>query len=990
MVLQKTTVAIPLDGALNNKIAEKLLPVGQFLDLQNVVRKKTGQYHKRYGFNSLSFQTIDGESITSGRGLDRFYRDMLLFTKDRLHSYSTSRDRWIDKGSLISISSSSAAVIRNNDQQRYGDVASLSGLEVYVWEDSRDGIRYNLVDSVTGATLIHDSVVSATGRFPRVVALDSCFIITFIDSADSELKTRRISVGTPSLIGAEITIAVDVAPARFYDVERFNDVILVMYNTSTELMLGYITSQGEIGSSGANGYPDPVEVAAAPVPSGAIVSDEEGLRAFVFTGETTAITCYAYGQNLLLLDSDVSVPTPGANGNVTAVLIESGAVRCFYEQESGVESAENRVRQVAVTFNGTSLSATPSAVEIRTVGLVSKAFIVSGRSYVTVAHQSPTQGTYFIVDESGAVVAKMATSKAAGLNYVAEGPTGRRTLSHVAIVDGSYVIPLSVRNRLITLDSTTASGFVGIDRFAFNFDKSNLDSATLGKNLHVAGGVLHMYDGAAAVEHGFYLYPERVVLDGVTGGSLTASKTYRVRVVAEWVDGQGQIHQSAPSAPVSIELGGLETAIEVDVPSLLLTAKQRIKLVAYRTLEDGTTVYYRAGEAFNDTVIEHTTILLTQSDDVIATKEVLYTVGGTLDNIVAPAPVAITTHRNRTFLVSTEDSSVWYSREHVEGEGVAFSDGQRIKFDNGTAVGSLDERIAFFTDSSIFVLSGQGPNDAGEQNDYGPPEEIISDVGCVDARSLIETPIGIMFQSKKGIYLLDLSLTPRYIGDRVENYNHLTVSSAVIIEDDNEVRFTTEEDVCLVYNYFFDQWYTFSNYKALGAVFALDTYCHVTAEGRVNKQIANHYMDNGRRISMVLETNWMQFAKLQGFQRIYRWALLGDFVSHSVCRVKLAYNFESVYNETVYFNTVNGLGAEVYGDGEYGEAVVYGGGNSQVFEFRSKPSRQKCESFKMRIEEVDIISPEGGGSFALTAINLEVGIKGTLNKMSTSKSRGNI
>ena len=64
-----------------------------------------------------------------------------------------------------------------------------------------------------------------------------------------------------------------------------------------------------------------------------------------------------------------------------------------------------------------------------------------------------------------------------------------------------------------------------------------------------------------------------------------------------------------------------------------------------------------------------------------------------------------------------------------------------------------------------------------------------------------------MFQSAKGIYLMDRSLESiKYISDAVEAYNSYTVTSSKLITSLNQVRFTLSGGVVLVYDYFVDQW----------------------------------------------------------------------------------------------------------------------------------------------------------------------------------------
>jgi hypothetical protein len=133
----------------------------------------------------------------------------------------------------------------------------------------------------------------------------------------------------------------------------------------------------------------------------------------------------------------------------------------------------------------------------------------------------------------------------------------------------------------------------------------------------------------------------------------------------------------------------------------------------------------------------------------------------------------------------------------------------------------------------------------------------------------------------------------------------------------------------------------------------------------------------------------LAFAGLQGYQRIYRIAGLGDFISHHIMKLKLAYNYENAYNDTIYFATTDVIDASYYGEGYYGEEVVYGGVTGTSFEWRHKPTIQKCESIKVRLEDIDTIGVNGGGSASLVSLTFVVGIKGGINRMGASNTIGN-
>ena len=174
------------------------------------------------------------------------------------------------------------------------------------------------------------------------------------------------------------------------------------------------------------------------------------------------------------------------------------------------------------------------------------------------------------------------------------------------------------------------------------------------------------------------------------------------------------------------------------------------------------------------------------SDAELAKRPKLYTQpllanGGiltTVENQPAPPTGLIVLHRNRIFLIpSTDALTLWFSKNIAPATPVAFSDTftQSIDPRGGpvTALATIDDKLLLFKGDRIFFMVGQGPDDLGQNNDLINGAILITtDCGCIEPRSVVGTPVGIMFQSRKGIYLIDRSLAVQYIGASVERYNN--------------------------------------------------------------------------------------------------------------------------------------------------------------------------------------------------------------------------
>jgi len=294
----------------------------------------------------------------------------------------------------------------------------------------------------------------------------------------------------------------------------------------------------------------------------------------------------------------------------------------------------------------------------------------------------------------------------------------------------------------------------------------------------------------------------------------------------------------------------------------------------------------------------------------------------------------------------------------------------------------LDEKLVLFKQTSIYILTGDGPTDTGAQNDFLVPQQIASDVGCTEPESIVETPQGVMFKSAKGIYILSRALQVEYVGAKVEEFNALNVSGAVVVPDQNQVRFTTTQGRTLVYDYFFQVWTTFTNQESVSAVGWQNNFVFLKSNGEAWQESAV-YADNGSIIRTRISTQWFQTGGLQGYQRCYSGILLGEYIGEHRLRVRVAYDFEPFYREEFIMNPIPVVNGDVFGTGIYGSGSF--GGGTGVYQFDFKPARQKCQSMRLLIEDA-FPDNEGTGAFNITGLTLVIGIKGGTNRLSDTQT----
>lgn len=977
MALQKNKIAIPLNAGIETGVDEKQQPLGQFRRVENVVYDITGKVSKRNGYDALGIKNLSNQPITGMSTLTKFKSELNLIANDQFYGRIETLNRWDNKGSVFSAIPASTNILRSNISQRNIDSTHVQGLDAFIFQDD-NGIGLSVVDNANGNFILSNVNLSATGTLPKIVQRQGTVYCFYEDS--SEIKFRKFSIFDFNNIESEqIVINTLDSTNKIYDVEVIDDQIIVALNTSTAsgtLGLLKIDMDDNIGSI--------IEIAGQAATNAISIYGDSASRVVCTYADTSSVSTVIFNISLgVKILAETVVESIASVVNVTAIENNAGDYKLFYEI-SAASTTNHYVKCNTIDISG---SLGTASVLKRSVGLASKAFAQNSTAYVIMIHASTLQSTYFIVKEDGEIIGKISPNE--GGSVLTTG-----SLPHVTrISDNEFLLGSQQKGRLVE-DNGTFFSLLGVYRTVINFNPdSKFENATLADNLHIAGGIMKMYDGQQVVEHGFHLYPENLTAGSTatTGGSLSDG-TYEYIAVYSWNDAQGNIHRSAASIALSVTLSGATSTQtqEIQVPTLRLTDKSNVIIELYRSEAAGT-IFYKVSSTSNppknDPTVDSITILDTTSDADLIDNEVLYTTGNVLENLPATACDLTESFQNRIFTWNSQEDSIGFSKITNEGFPVEFNDTLRITIPEvggvGTALKAMDDKLIIFKRDAIYFLSGDGPNNLGEQDTFIEPELISSEIGCVNERSVILTPTGLFFKSQKGIYLLSRSLSLTYVGAPVEDYNNLKITSAVIVADKNQIRFTTSDGDCIVYNYYQKKWSTFTNHKGLSAIDIDDDYFYLRTDNLIYKE-ATHYNDNGTSIKTKIETGWLNFAGVQAFQRVYRMLLLGEFKSDHKLRIRVAYDFIDAYIQELTVNSSDVVDSTTYGSySPYGAEPTYGAANQ--YQIRVDFKRQKCETIKVCIED---ILETAGQSLDISSLLFIVGAKVGEYKNSETKQFG--
>lgn len=1090
MALMKRPVPINFTKGLETKTDPFQIPVGSFLELSNSIFTTTGRLTKRNGFANLTkLPNTDQTVITT-------LNDNLLTTGKDLLSYSADTNTWLDKGVVQPVQLSVQPLVRVSTSQTAPDTAiSASGLVCLVYVDN--GIAYyQISDSVTGEQIVSRTTLPSTATSPRAFVLGNYFVITFIRTviATPTLQYVAIPVATPASPKPVATISADVKSLTTgYDAYSFSDTLYIAWSKTANAIGVTSVSNNLVVAAGTT----------IPASTGDLMSvtvDPGNTTIWVTYYDAGALQTHTAGFNAVF--GNRITPTLVTNGSAIAEITSTASNNVLTVFAQGINfytllyTANNQIRSdlifattvAAPTTTGPGI-VTPIGTILRSVGLASKAFTAAdGTVYVLVEYGDTTQispsddsnqPSYFLIDSLGNIYMRLAYSNGGGYE-------SSQVLPSVTIVDDHYLVPYLVTDFLTTVNKGTnlPSGTptnaiytqTGINLAMIGLNTSGQQSSEIAGALHLTGGQLWEYDGVRPVEHGFHVWPENIVpVAFTTSGSITPQQ-YFYQFTYEWTDNAGNLHRSAPSIPIGIEvltapvsftgartagsptLGSISsftglqvgqvitgtgipagtkiasinvgastitmtanatsgtatvttitpvtaTSVALQVPTLRLTYKiapNPVRIVGYRW-STAQQVYYQftsiTSPTINSTTIDNVVIVDTNSDAEILGNPILYTTGGVVENIAAPASSASALFSNRLFLIDAEDpNTLWFSKQVIQNVPVEMSDlltlyvaptiGAQGSTGPMKALGAMDDKLIIFKPDAIYYINGSGPDNTGANSNFSEPVFVTSSIGSSNPDSVVLTPNGLMFQSDKGIWLLGRDLSTKYIGDRVERYNDNVVMSAKVIPGTNQVRFILDNNLTLMYDYYFNEWAVHTNISAISSTLYQGKHTYLNIYGQVLQETEGMYTDGARPVLMSLTTGWINIAGLQGFERFYFANLLGTYYTPFKLNIGLSYDYNPSATHNVIVSPDNFTP-------NWGDEAVWGsggpwGGVGNVFSCRVFPNKQKCQSFQVSIQEIydSSLGVAPGQGLSLSGLALIVGVKKGYRTQKASRSFG--
>lgn len=980
MALQKQGVTVNFAQGLDTKTDPNQLAVGKFTSLVNSIFDTLQRLTKRNGYTALPV-------IGSTSFLTSYKGSLIAISANNIQTYAPNISDWINLAPINPVDVNTISLPAGTGAST---AIAPNGLMCMTFNvsDFRNTVygsyQYTIVDYNNGQVIVPPTVVSNGSQHfnSRVLTFNNNFAILYDQSnavnSVSSLNVLYIPWATPKVTGS---VSVISSSMMSNSTLGFDAVI-----ASSSMYLSWKRPSG-VDAAFVNPAltRSPITFISPALINETTVSVTADVTQSSFTYWTafsayngSVITMVPTNQNLASVGSSFLTVSSGSLGIVNTSLVAFGGVLTtffetgkFYSFDPTIPS--NRVNKITATISGVVSS---ESVVARSVGMASKAFVYNSASYFLGTYSSQFQSTYFLMSSTGGVIAKIAYQNGGG--YVNTGLPAVNVVGSTASVAYAFKNFIEPVNKLTNVSSQTQTLGIytafGNKLAKFTYTNTNLLTKELSGTMNFNGGFLGTYDGAQFVENNFFLYPDSVrVVASSSIGALTA-QTYNYQVIYEWTDNQNNIYRSAPSIPASAIIGGSTNANFISVPTPRISYKTTVNPMRMSTYRwsTGQQIYYKIGPSIvvDASVLQFDSITFADvtPDTGIVGNEILYTNGGSVvENVNGPASTAMTIFDDRLFVITAEDQNLlWYSKQIIENTPVDMSDlftiyvSPSIGAEGPTGVMKcifpMDDKLIIFKKNAIYYINGSGPSNTGANSQYSQPIFVTTAVGCSNQDSIVLVPNGLMFQSDKGIWLLGRDLSTQYIGKDVEAYNSSIVTSAVLIPGTNQVRFGLNTGPVLLYDYFVGQWGTFSGVPSVSSTINNNLHTFVNSSGSIFQESIGSYLDGTVPVTMSFTTGWIDFAGLEGYERLYRAYMLANYISPHSLTIGVAYDYNSTITQTITINPDP---------------------TNPIEQWQLNFINQQCQAFQLTFTENydPSVGPAAGAGLTMSGLKLVIGGK---------------
>lgn len=986
----------------------KAQPAGVLLSALNCRMDKARRLHKRWGTIGYNPEILGGGTLAAGsRLVELSDGNVGLVDGTNLYAWVSDPEQWKLIDRVCPLRVTRRPHIDNAASVAAMDFATSLGLLVSVWSLPGTGyggggtadtnIFFQVVDIATQDIVYPPTLLTSAGRKPRVVILNGKAVFVW-NNAAGELSYRDLTLTTLTL-GATGLLDTGMALGGSLDVHVAGTTLYAVYKLAAGVnrtrLRGFSTtyaatiSPADIGGTTQGGYAlhvttgESAYLLATDATAGPI-----NVVLYTLSPTTLAVTT---GPTTLFAESGSNIGSPAfvARESATTALVgfhEVDAINGFSVK-----------RSTSMVVNGATHAITANTTRRTNHAQWRSEPFQAGTRWYAVAQTYV--GSSSDIEPSSDVLLEIRTSAYSAaiaphihvgtLENQTGGTSGGGTPYSTPVDSSGVAWVASAFRREERSDEYTPIG-INMNRVTTGGDMFR--PLRNGRATMLVGAAPFVADGLTTAPYGFIHGPRIGTITWAAGGSVAAGAyQYAGYYVRQGPD--GVLHRS-PVANVRSTTAPANGAGTIPFVSSCVDAKlseqtgfsnsaSPVRILTHRTTVGGSVLYMLTFEPSHNTLTSNPlTAVVTLSDSradsdvtggastsssvALAARPTIYT-DGELDDLSPPAATTGTVHRNRFFLISADESTVWASKDGSEDLSIApgFNESLTLQFaSRKRALASLDDKLVAFGDDDIDLVHGDGPDSNGDNNTW-QISRLQTDVGCVNPRSVVVTPFGVIFESRRGLEMLDRGLNVSPVGIAIEDQlaSFPTITSAVLVAEEGEVRFTCTNTagtsgIVIVWDYINKFWHTRKYKDVLGtlntstpfvdAALIGGRYLMLTAGGKLYRETTAWHFDHSEDnwVERDAQIAWVSPGGPNAYHRFRRWQVLGTNVSNHSLKLSVARDYATTWEQDNTFAALT-------------TATTIG----PIQQARITPQHQKATAQRLRLQDISP-SPTAAGEGA--------------------------
>jgi hypothetical protein len=769
----RQTVHAPAGLPINETTRAELLDAGG-ANRSNVNVRQDDRLalNKRLGFGVLPSAYLDGSERTSGRKLLNHKGSPAIITTDSIDVFFEAQAKSVSRGRVCEATYRLIDTLTPFPDAAIADMVYCAGFLAIMYGDAGDenhSLPVAIVEANTGI-VVSEATTLGTYTYGSLATCSDRYVFAFM-AFSGALTVYRMDLQDMGSGWTSIETTADIASIQTAACSMTEQVAVACANNfDAQFMIRTYDASGLVTFS--------TFVTADLVSAIDIDADSSDDIWLAWKSADGYLNAQARDADLNITGTEFILHTIGDDPVVISITAgPANKSRVVAEQSAGMSSTHS------LYISGLQITAGAVARDgsdhfVYNAALSSHSFYLGARYYAFVAAGSEgtsenTQRNCILVDwtEDDTWLRPLGNIQPGLVHEVLKPTTKVPLIDAATCVFGFQCVKVNAPTVTVGPVVSSMNGCV-IAEIKFDSIHRWQNVAHAGSTV-ISGAMLSVFDGHQVTEAGFLASPSAPTAEldamGLTG-------TFRYVAIYEDIDASGNWVVSGISLP-SDEVVAADNSITISLRTLTVSSRSlddSVRIAVYRTLDGGLPPYYRAGAVDNDTSADLVEFQDTVSDAELAEHAKLYApnlpgaVGESLDRRAPPGAMLVESYNG--MLVGAWGSTFYFSGQEVYGEATWYSSLFSVPLTLGgdfTAIKALDGVLFLFKRSCIFAVTGEAPSDNGQLGGFGSPRLLASDVGCLDASSVVVTSFGIFFRSARGYEILTRSQQVEPIGDPV-------------------------------------------------------------------------------------------------------------------------------------------------------------------------------------------------------------------------------